>query len=108
MPRLLRPIMFLAMGGFCASLLVHVLALAGLPSPFGPATWRLHIGVFVVWLPAVWVFQRMTRNVRQADLWKAVLRGCPPWVTTGMYIVFGYAILNFVLFLIQTGSYPKN
>src|SRR4051794_15277912 len=100
--------MWVAIAGFAASFLVHVLALAGLPSPFGPATWGLHIGIFVVWLPTVLVVQRMAKNVKQADLWKAVLRGCPPWVRTGMYIVGGYAIFNFGLFLVQTTSYAKN
>jgi len=100
--------MWVAIGGFAASFLVHVLALAGLPSPFGSATWALHIGIFVVWAPTVLVAQRMAKNVKQADFWKAVLRGCPPWVRTGMYIVGGYTIINFVLFVAQITSYPKN
>lgn len=108
MTSLLRPVMWLAIGGFSASLLVHVLSLAGVSSPFGAATWALHVGIFVVWLPTVFVIQRMAKNVRQADLWKAALRGCPAWVRSGAYIVGGYAILNFVVFLAQTSRYPRN
>jgi hypothetical protein len=100
--------MWLAIAGFVASLVVHILALAGLPSPFGSATWGLHVGIFVVWIPTVLVAQRMATNVRQAELWKAVLRGCPAWVQSGMYVVGGYAVLNFVLFWLQTTAYPKN
>jgi hypothetical protein len=44
----LSPIMWLGVAGFVASALVHVFALAGVPSPFGSATWVLHIGIFVV------------------------------------------------------------
>lgn len=108
MQSLLRPLMWIAIGGFAASLFVHLLALAGVSSPFGAATLGLHIGIFVVWLPTVLVVRRLAKNVRQADLWKAALRGCPPWVQPGMIIVGGYALVNFVLFLAQTSGYPKN
>lgn len=108
MQALLRPLMWLAVAGFCASLLVHSLALFGLPSPFGSATWLLHIGIFVIWLPTVLVAQRLAKGARQADLWKAVLRGCLPWVRTGVYVVGGYAMINFVLFIIQTTAYARN
>jgi hypothetical protein len=65
MEPLLLPIMWLAVAGFLASLIVHVLALIGLPSPFGPATWLLHVGIFIVWLPSVLVAQRLSPG-RQA------------------------------------------
>lgn len=103
----LRPLMWLAIAGFCASLVVHVLALFGVPSPFGAATWLLHAGIFVVWLPTVLVAQRLAKSVRQADLWKAILRGCPPWVRTGAYVVGGYAFVNFAVFAFQTVTYAK-
>ena len=105
---MLRPLMWFAVAGFCASVVVHVLALVGVNSPLGSATWLLHIGIFVVWLPTVLVAQRLSKNVKQADLWKAVLRGCPRWVRTGVSVIVGYAIINFVLFLNQTTAYAKN
>src|SRR2546428_7537833 len=108
MQAFLRPVMWLAVAGFLASLLVHFLALLGLPSPFGSATWFLHIGIFVVWLPTVFVAQRLGKGSKQADLWKAVFRGCPAWVRSGAYVVGAYAVVNFVLFIIQTTAYPKN
>lgn len=100
--------MWLAVAGFSASLLVHVLALAGLASPLGSATWFLHIGIFVVWFPAVVVAQRLSKSARQADFWKATFRGCPVWMRSGAYVVFAYAFVNFFLFLAQASSYPKN
>ena len=106
MQSLLVPAMWLAIAGFSASLLVHALALVGRPSPFGSATWLLHVGVFAVWLPAVLVAQR--RGVKQAELWKATFRGCPVWVRNGSYVVFAYAIVNFVLFAAQRAAYPRN
>src|SRR6266540_914652 len=64
MQAFLRPVMWLAVAGFFASLLVHLLALIGLPSPFGSATWLLHIGIFVVWLPTVLVAQRLGKGAK--------------------------------------------
>lgn len=108
MSLLLQPVMWLAIAGFVASLLVHALALMGQPSPFGAATWMLHLGIFVVWLPAVLVAQRLSKNAKQAELWKAVLRGCPTWVKRGAYVVFAYALINFFLFMVQVSAYPRN
>jgi hypothetical protein len=108
MERLLLPIMWFAVGGFVASLIVHVLALIGVPSPFGSATWLLHIGIFIVWLPTVLVAQRLSRGAKHADFWKATFRNCPLWVKTGSYVVGGYAILNFALFALQATRYPTN
>jgi len=108
MQALLRPLMLLEVAGFFASFLVHLLALLGLPSPFGGGTWLLHLGIFVVWFPTVLIAQRLGKGAKQADLWKAVLRGCPKWMRTGIYVVGGYAIVNFVFFMIQTTDYAKN
>ena len=69
----------------------------------GSPRWPFHRG-----LPTVLIVRRLAKNVRQADLWKAALRGCPPWVQPGMIFVGGYAVVNFVLFLAQTSHYPKN
>ena len=62
--------MWLGIAGFIASALVHVLALAGVPSPFGQATWFLHIRIFVVWIPAILLGQRLTNTARRATAFK--------------------------------------
>jgi hypothetical protein len=106
--RFLRPLTWVAVAGFVASLIVHVLALIGVDSPFGSATWLLHLGIFVVWVPTVLVVQRRTRGSRQAAFWKATFSGLPAWVTVGACVVIGYAILNFALFALVTDRYPRN
>jgi hypothetical protein len=108
MQLLLAPFMWVAVAGFVASLLVHILALMGLASPFGSATWLLHVGIFVVWFPTVLIAQRLTRGAKQVDFWKATFRGCPGWAKAGAYVVGGYAMLNFVFFALQTSRYPRN
>src|SRR5438105_10873600 len=49
----------------------------------------LFIGIFVVWLPTVLLLNTLTRDFKQKDLWKAALRGCPPWMRTTLWIVVG-------------------
>jgi len=98
---ILTPFMYLAGLGLVLSLIVHISALLGLPSPFGAISWGLHIGIFVVWIPAVIVMNSLVKDFKQKDLWKAALRACPKWMKYLTYFFFGYAILNFVLFVIM-------
>src|SRR5512138_3050922 len=105
---LLRPLMWLAVAGFVASLLVHTSAWAGLPSPFGSFTWLLHIGILIVWIPTVLVASRLTRGAKQADFWRAALRGCPGWVKPGAYVLIAYTVLNFMVFMFQATQYANN
>jgi hypothetical protein len=96
------PFMALAGVGFILSVAVHLRAIAGSSIPFGGAVWALHIGIFAVWLPTVLVAIRLTRGAKRKDFWKIALVGCPKWMRTALYVIFGYAILNFVLFIATT------
>jgi hypothetical protein len=87
--------------GLALSLVSHAAALLGASEPLGDKTWMLHIGIFVVWIPAILVMNRITNDVPRKDIWKAALRGCPPWMTYMTYAFFGYALFNFVFFLIE-------
>ena len=104
MRALAYPAFLLACLGLILSAISHVYALCGMPGPLGDATWILHVGIFVVWFPAVIVAQRLARNVPQKDFWKAALRGCPAWARTGLYGIFGYGVLNFIYFIITVGK----
>ena len=99
--------MVLAAGGFILSVAAHLAALAGIAVPGGGLVWALHIGIFVVWIPTVLVSSRITRYSNRRDFWKTALAGCPPWMRRALYIVFGYALLNFILFIASTSGHPK-
>jgi hypothetical protein len=103
---LVWPFILLSAVGLVASLCVHVASLFGLPVPL--AAMGLHIGVFVVFLPAVFVMQRLTKDFKQKDLWKAALRGCPVWMKHMMYFFFGYTLFNFAIFLFQVSGKPPD
>jgi hypothetical protein len=94
---LLTPLMYAAACGLILSISEHVSALVDLPSPLGEFSKYLFFGLFVVWLPTVLVATRLSKDFKQRDFWKAVLRGCPKWMKWMVYFFFGYAILNFVL-----------
>jgi hypothetical protein len=74
------PFLIFSAVGLVLSVISHVCGLRGTAGPFGDQTWLLHIGIFVVWLPAVLAVQRLSRNVPRRDFWKAALRGCPRWM----------------------------
>ena len=104
---LLAPFMALAVVGLFLSIVVHVSGLLGLASPLGQSTWTLHVAIFVVWLPAVIASQPLAKGFKQKDLWKAVLRGCPPWMRHVTFGFLGYAIINFILFVAFDVRGPK-
>ena len=89
----------LAAIGFVLSVIAHVFGLLGILPPGGEFAMSLHVGIFVVWLPTVLVANRATKGTKKSDFWKEALLGCPAWMRTALYGVFGYAILNFIYFM---------
>src|SRR5207302_3171464 len=104
---LLYPFMIMAATGFVLSLATHLLALAGMAPPGGGLVWRLHIGIFAVWIPTVMISQRKARGLQRKADWKTVLAGCPPWMGRALQVVFAYAVVNFILFIIGMSGQPK-
>jgi hypothetical protein len=98
---LLAPFIGLSGIGLILSIIVHFIALSGNPIPYGKLVWGLHIGIFIVWLPAIVVSQTLTSDFKRKDWWKAALRGCPAWMKWMTFVFFFYAIFNFVTFVIS-------
>lgn len=103
----LYQLMVLAACGLALSFGAHCMALAGATIPGGNLVWGLHIGIFVVGIPMVLVALQISRFTNQKDMWKVALAGCPSWMRRAFYFLFAYSILNFVLFMITTGSQSK-
>jgi hypothetical protein len=104
-PEWLQPFVWVFLGlsaaGFVLSLWVHFGAVAGRRVAPAPFFWILHMGIFVVWFPAVMVAQRQVGNLKRNDFWKVVLKGSPDWVRYLVYGFLGYAIINFLYFFTQ-------
>jgi hypothetical protein len=86
----------LAAIGLLLSLWVHLGVLEGRSPP--SMVWSLHIGIFVVWIPAIIVAQRLVGNVNRVDFWKVVLRGSPVWLRYMVYGFLAYAAISGFLF----------
>ena len=92
--------------GVLACFVLHVAAFYAGPEFEKRMIFLLFPGVFIVWLPTVLVMNRLTRDFKQKDLWKAALRGCPPWMRAALWTICGYAgFAAFVLPFLR-GSNP--
>jgi hypothetical protein len=86
---------WLAAIGFLLSVWVHVGAIFGLIVAPLSFFWGLHVGIFVVFFPAILATKQIAGTYRRKDFWKVALRFAPPWMLYLLYGLFGYAFLNF-------------
>jgi len=92
---------FLALIGLFLSIWVHVGALLGrrvAPDYFFAL---LHVGIFVVFFPAILVARRRLGSTSGKDFWKLVTRGSPDGLRYLLYFFFAYAFVNFAIFFAQ-------
>ena len=59
----------------------------------------LHIGIFIVWIPAMLVAQSLVGTLNRKDLWKVLLKDSPDFLRYMVYGFGGYAVVNFLLFV---------
>jgi hypothetical protein len=97
----------LATVGLVLSVASHIAAALGSSGPLGAHVWILHIGVFVLIFPTIFVLQFLTEGFDRRDHHKAIFRGCPPWMRYTLYSCFGYAALNFILFVTYAPKHPE-
>jgi hypothetical protein len=100
------PVMILAAVGLLASFLLYASSYAAGPELGKVAVRFLFPGIFVVWLPTVLLMNRLTRDFKQSDLWKAALRGCPAWIRTGLWVVIGFVFLVAFVIPLLGGNNP--
>lgn len=96
----------LALLGFIASLAVHIATLFQIDvAQYIPFVWVLHLGIFVVFIPFVFISRklfgsRLSPNFLQDNFPTQV-------IMLGKVIMF-YAVINFILFMIQSeGASPS-
>lgn len=95
----------LAAVGFAATLAVHVASLFGNTYLFDRTIAVLGLGVFVVFIPTIFVMNRTTRDFKRKHLWRAALRGCPRWMYWTVWAIFAYGWAgSFVLPLLYGGG----
>ena len=90
--------------GFVVSLWVHIGAVAGRRVAPEAYFWILHVGIFVVWFPAVLIAQKRVGNLQRKDFWKVVLDGSPEWMRYMVYGFTGYAVINFAVYMLRAAN----
>lgn len=91
----------LSLVGLFLSLWVHVGALFGRRVAPEYFFWGLHIGIFVVFLPATFLAQKRVGSTKRKDFWKLVTKGSPDGVRYLLYFFFAYAFVNFFVSFLQ-------
>src|SRR5262245_59065217 len=93
----------LALAGLLASTAVHAKSWFGTAAP--AYSWALHVGVFVVWIPAIRAIQkRVGRSGEDEVSWQEMLGGCPASVSYGVKALFVYAVVNFAWFMLESAQ----
>jgi hypothetical protein len=83
---------FLSLIGLLLSIWVHLGALFGRePSS---VFWGLHVGVFVVFFPAIFVAQKRLGTTLGKDFWKAITKGSSDGLRYMLYFFFAYAFVT--------------
>lgn len=103
-PSWVRPFLWLGVAysavGLILSLYAHIGALHGqqvVPDAF---FWGLHVGIFPIWIPVVFIGKRLSKDApRKQDYWKFALKDAPDWMRYMVYGFFVYAIVNFMIFI---------
>jgi len=95
-----------AIAGLVLSVLSYVAAFRNGPGPLGDHAWILHFGALAVLIPAVLAARRLQAGCDRNQRWNAVLRGCPVWMKYALYLVLGYAMVNFTVFLFAPSKTP--
>jgi hypothetical protein len=104
------PVVALSAAGVLASFCLSLASLGPYPETEKSAFRFLFPGIFVVWLPTILVMNWLTRDFKQRDLWKAALRGCPAWMRTAQWVVWGLAFAAFFapfLWGSKPGAFPS-
>jgi hypothetical protein len=86
--------------GLVLSLAVHVLSFFGIAVGGNLLFMGLHIAIFPLWIPVVFMMQRLTRGMpSRKGTWDFMLSGCPVWMKYMVRGFYVYAIVNFVIFV---------
>jgi hypothetical protein len=95
----------LAAAGLVASAAVHFSTFTGVdPLDLAPCVWVLHVGIFVVFIPAIYLANRAKTGKSQSLA--AEFPHAPRWMVWMTGLFFAYAFVNFAvfIFLMREGS----
>ena len=87
--------------------MVHVLGWMQIVPPGGKAVFVLHVFIFVLFVPLVFLHKRQKTKGGKSTA-NEFLAGQPKWAQWAVKVCLAYAVGHFFLFLYQTQKYPKH
>jgi len=101
---------FIALSGLVLGFIIHIISLLGIYVGEYFPIWLLHLGIFVVWIPAVIelkkdpaLFDRKAlMNKEPFYFFKAILKDVPKFVPVLCIVLFIYTGFNFALFIFSS------
>ena len=98
----MRLFFLLAAAGLVISAAAHFSTYAGYdPQEAFPYIWLLHIGIFLVFLPAIAVQSGLPRDGKGNT---KLFAFAPRWMQLAAYVLFAYAFVNFAVFMFRSSS----
>jgi hypothetical protein len=106
-----RALFYFALAGWLLGILVNVLSLLDIDvTEKAPFIWLLHIGIFVVWIPAVldlrenqelkdYMQSGILNQMNPIGFYKIIFKDIPTWIILLALGGFFYAGINFILFI---------
>jgi hypothetical protein len=95
----LLPLMYLALAGFLISFCINIVSLLGIVLPQGAPFFLLHVGIFVVFFPAILAAKKMVGYTNGRYFWKRLMNEAPEGFRYLFYVVFGYCwLIGFLSF----------
>jgi hypothetical protein len=103
----MRYLLLLSVLGLVLSALVHFSTFLGVdPQEAVPPVWLLHVGVFVVFVPAFFVSAQGPPDLGQKPSLNRLFAHAPAWMRLLVRVAFVYAILNFAAFFVTVAAAP--
>ena len=113
-----KTLFYVAVTGWSLALLVHLLSLADVDvRDTVPFVWVLHLGIFVVWLPAVLALKKneelkaykqsgFANTLNPFGFFNIIFKQTPNWMKVIAIVGFYYAVVNFMLSMSSASGTP--
>jgi len=93
--------------GLVASMGCHLMGWLHIEPPWGKSVFLLHLGIFVVWVPLVFLANRTMPKPGRGNM-DHLFAELPKWMRVAAGTLFVYALLNFAWFIYCTRQYPRH
>jgi hypothetical protein len=100
---MIRTLIALAGVGLLLSVAVYVSASLGVdPKTWFYLYWVLHVGLFVIWFPAVLLSNELPHRISHGKREDRIMTNLPKWMARSTIVVFFFAVANFSVMMALT------